>query len=160
MERKAEKYYVFLIYLGLVLAPVGIFWQLHNCDFINYDDPVYVTENEYVKAGLSRESIIWAFTKPHHHMWHPITSLSHILDCQLFGLNPFGHHLTNLLLHIANTLLLFGILKRICLLIDMKNDSMSIWRKNAGRERLWLTLRIKNCTRFTAEWVPFPFRQA
>jgi hypothetical protein len=74
---------------------------------------ITITENPNINRGITRQSVLWAFTKPHRSMWHPLTSLSHMLDCQLFGLNPSWHHLTNLLFHAASVLLLFGIFKRM-----------------------------------------------
>src|SRR5208283_5683990 len=71
-----------------------------------------VTENIHIMHGLTLKGIVWAFTTTYAHFWHPLTMASHMLDVQLFGLNPHGHHLTSLLLHIANTLLLFFILNR------------------------------------------------
>ena len=82
-------------------------------DFITYDDDLYITENSHVKAGITRDSIVWAFTKLHFYMWHPLTSLSHMLDCQLFGMNPHAHHLMSLFFHILNTLILFMVLKEM-----------------------------------------------
>jgi Flp pilus assembly protein TadD len=79
---------------------------LHN-GFTGYDDPEYVTDNMHVSTGLTAPNVAWAFTTAHSSNWHPLTWLSHALDCQLFGLAPAGHHLTSLLLHVANTLLLF-----------------------------------------------------
>lgn len=104
---------ILLIYLFLALATFMSFWQLNLCDFINFDDPDYVTNNPYVKNGLTWEGIRWAVTSGHAANWHPLTWLSHMLDVQLFGLNPYGHHLVNLLFHIANTLLLFFVLHRM-----------------------------------------------
>lgn len=76
-------------------------------DFTGYDDPDYVTANPRVTSGLTSENVRWAFATAHSSNWHPLTWLSHSLDCQLFGLNPAGHHLTSLLLHIVNTMLIF-----------------------------------------------------
>ena len=84
----------------------------HN-GFVSYDDPRYVTDNAHVYNGITRESIIWAFTTSHASNWHPLVWLSHMLDCRLFGLNPLGHHLTSLLFHVANALLLFFVLKKM-----------------------------------------------
>lgn len=109
--RDRNKHYLFLIYVALALATIIAFEPVRHNDFVNYDDQRYVTENPHVKAGITRESVVWAFTTPHFGMWHPLTSISNMLDCQLFGLDPFWHHLTNVLFHLANTLLLFGILK-------------------------------------------------
>jgi tetratricopeptide (TPR) repeat protein len=122
MERAPKKLYVLrlleanlssLIYLVLALATFIAFERLCYSNFVNYDDDVYVTENPHVNCGITADSIFWAFTNPHCNMWHPLTSLSHMLDCQLFGLVPFWHHLTSLLFHIAGTLLLFWVLKRM-----------------------------------------------
>jgi tetratricopeptide (TPR) repeat protein len=95
------------ICLFLVLVILFVYYQSIHYDFVNYDDEVYVTENMQVKAGLTFEGIIWAFTTGHGANWHPLTWISHMLDCELFGLNPMGHHWINLQLHIANTILLF-----------------------------------------------------
>ena len=102
-----------MVCLFLILASLAVYWQVQDHDFVNYDDDNYVTENPHVQAGLTREGIIWAFTTFHACNWHPITWLSHMLDCQIYGLNPGGHHVTGLLFHIANTLLLFVVLKRM-----------------------------------------------
>jgi len=96
-----------LIILLLVLVTLWVFWKVTSYDFVTFDDEVYVTENHQVQAGLTGEGLKWAFTTTHANFWHPLTWLSHMLDCHLFGLNPGGHHLTNLLLHITNTVLLF-----------------------------------------------------
>jgi tetratricopeptide (TPR) repeat protein len=76
-------------------------------DFTGYDDPEYVTQNAHVNTGLSAANIEWAFGSAHSNNWHPLTWISHALDCTLFGLRPAGHHAMSLALHIANTLLLF-----------------------------------------------------
>ncbi len=102
-----------LIYLFLAVAALIAFRQVNQCDFINYDDPLYVTDNIHVMSGITLGSIRWAFTTGHSANWHPLTWMSHMLDVQLFGLNPRWHHLTNLLFHIANTLLLFFVFHRM-----------------------------------------------
>jgi protein O-mannosyl-transferase len=94
----------------LVLITLAAFWPLHQNDFINYDDQQYLTENPNVQSGLSPQGLRWAFTTSHASNWHPLTWISHMIDCQLFGLKPAGHHLVSLALHIANTLLLFALL--------------------------------------------------
>lgn len=113
MEQEHDKRYVPLIYVTLMLATIVAFGQVRRNDFINLDDDKYVTENPQVKAGITRQSVYWAFTSSHAANWHPLTWLSHMLDCQLFGLDPAWHHLTNLAFHIANTLLLFWLLKKM-----------------------------------------------
>jgi Flp pilus assembly protein TadD len=101
------------VYLFLTIAIVTVFYQLPGLDFVNLDDGMYVTENTHVQAGLTLDSFTWAFSLNNSSYWHPITWLSHMLDCQLFGLNPAMHHLINLIIHLANSLLLFLILKRM-----------------------------------------------
>ncbi|UCE99319.1 MAG: tetratricopeptide repeat protein [Planctomycetota bacterium] len=103
----------FLIYVILILVTFVSFSPVLNHGFVDYDDNDYVTENPHVKAGLTRDSIIWAFTAEHSSNWHPLTWLSHMLDCQLFGTEPWGHHLMSLLIHIINTVLLFAMLKKM-----------------------------------------------
>src|SRR5665213_3861684 len=81
--------------------------------FVIYDDPDYITGNAHVKAGLTWPGIIWAFTTGDAANWHPLTWISHMTDCQFYGVNPAGHHLTNLLFHTANSLLLFLLLEKL-----------------------------------------------
>jgi tetratricopeptide (TPR) repeat protein len=102
----------FYIGLFLIVATLAVYWQVQKHDFTYFfDDNEYVTNNVHVQAGLTRESIVWAFTTTDEANWHPLTWLSHMLDYQLYGLDPSGHHLTNVLLHLANTLLLFLVLR-------------------------------------------------
>jgi tetratricopeptide (TPR) repeat protein len=89
----------------------GTYQRLLDSDFIVYDDDQYVTANPAVRDGLTPEAVRWAFTTGHAANWHPLTWLSHLLDVELYGLNPRGHHLTSLVLHIANTVLLFLVLR-------------------------------------------------
>lgn len=110
---KSQKLHILLICLGLILATAIAFEPVRHNDFVSYDDAMYVTENPRVNQGLSLESLRWAFTTTHASNWHPLTWLSHMLDCELFGLNPLWHHLVNLLFHTANTLLLFWILTKL-----------------------------------------------
>ena len=79
----------------------------------HYDDPEYVTANPHVQSGLTWKGVIWAITTGAASNWHPLTWISHMLDCQLYGLNPIGHHLTNVLFHLANSILLFLLLQRL-----------------------------------------------
>ena len=102
-----------IICLFLIMTTLAVYWQVGNHEFINYDDDDYVTENRQVRAGCTIEGVTWAFTTRFHGHWHPLTWLSHMMDCQLFGLNPGRHHLASLFLHIANTLLLFLVFKRM-----------------------------------------------
>jgi len=101
------------ICLVLITVTLAVFWQVSNHEFVNFDDDDYISENPHVQSVLSRQAIIWAFTATRAANWHPLTWLSHMIDCQLYGLNPSGHHLTNVLFHLVNTLLLFLLLNRI-----------------------------------------------
>jgi tetratricopeptide (TPR) repeat protein len=108
-----NRYSVFLVCFALLLSTLLVFGQVRNFDFVNHDDDVYVYENPYVSGGLTSQNIRWAFTTGHASNWHPVTWLSLMLDCQLFGPNPGRMHLVNLFLHLANTLLLFAVLKKM-----------------------------------------------
>ncbi|MFC1577587.1 tetratricopeptide repeat protein [Thermodesulfobacteriota bacterium] len=99
------------ICMFLVLVTLAVYFQVGKFDFTNYDTAEYVYENAYVKDGLTAESIRWAFSAIHRSNWHPVTWLSHMLDVQLFGLNPGAHHWTSVGFHLANTLLLFMVLR-------------------------------------------------
>jgi tetratricopeptide (TPR) repeat protein len=90
-----------------------VFGQTLGHEFVNYDDDFYVYENPAVTRGLTLQGIIWAFTHVHCSNWHPLTWVSHMLDCQFYGLSPGGHHLTNILLHTATAILLFLILRQM-----------------------------------------------
>jgi len=96
-----------------VAVTLAVFGQTLTHDFVNFDDHVYVYENPLIIRGLSAEGIIEAFTHTHARNWHPLTTLSHMLDCQLYGLNAGGHHLTNVILHTISVLLLFLVLKQM-----------------------------------------------
>lgn len=110
-----------LVYLLLILTTLIVFHQLPSHDFINLDDDLFVYENPQVQAGLTKQSVIWAFTTFHPDYWRPLSWLSHMLDCQLFGLRPGLHHLVNLLFHLANTALLLFILRKM---------TGSLWRSS------------------------------
>ena len=99
----------------LVLAAITfvVFGQTAGFRFVNYDDDKYVYDNPVVAQGLTFKGIVWAFTSIHASNWHPLTWLSHELDCQLYGLNPAGHHLTNVLLHTATVITLFLVLRQM-----------------------------------------------
>jgi Flp pilus assembly protein TadD len=104
---------VWLIAVLLALVTIALYWPATSHDFVNYDDNFYVTSNVHVQNGLTLESLKWAFFNPVAANWHPLTLLSHMLDCQLFGLKPWGHHLTSVLLHAVNTVLVFLFLRRL-----------------------------------------------
>jgi tetratricopeptide (TPR) repeat protein len=112
MDNVSLKYPATGICLALALITLVVFWQVRNFEFIHYDDVEYITQNPHIQSGLNLKSIKWAFTTGYASNWHPLTWLSHILDCRIFGLAAGGHHLVNLLLHIINTLLLFVVLAR------------------------------------------------
>jgi tetratricopeptide (TPR) repeat protein len=107
-----DKHKTLLISFILALSALVAYGHLVRNDFVNWDDDEYIIDNPNVNSGLSIENIRWAFSESNISYWHPLTWLSHMLDCELFGLNPGLHHLVGLLFHIANTLLLFVLLKR------------------------------------------------
>ena len=102
-----------LICIFLMVATFCVYSQVQDHEFINFDDNRLVTKSSLVQAGLTNENIIRVFTTTHYGGWAPITSISYMLDYQLYGLNPKGFLLTNLFFHIANSLLLFLILFRM-----------------------------------------------
>jgi hypothetical protein len=101
------------ISLLLAAAVFLVFLPVLKCQFVNLDDPLYVTSNSNVQAGLTHAGLVWAFRTGDAGNWHPLTWISHMLDCQLYGLGPAGHHLTNLLFHALNSILLFILLQRL-----------------------------------------------
>ena len=102
-----------LICIFLMVATFCIYSQVQDHEFINFDDDIYITDNLNVQAGLTSESVEWAFTTFTLGNWCPVTWFSHMLDYQLYGLHAKGHHLTSLFFHIANSLLLFLVLFRM-----------------------------------------------
>ena len=102
-----------IIYLFLAAISVTVFGQTIRYDFVNFDDDLYVYDTPGVSKGLTINGILAAFTHPHAHNWHPLTTISHMLDCQLYGLNAGGHHFTNVLLHTIVVLLLFRVLRQM-----------------------------------------------
>ncbi|MGA2904319.1 MAG: tetratricopeptide repeat protein [Candidatus Korobacteraceae bacterium] len=98
--------------LVLVLVTAALYFPVHSYPFVNYDDTLYVTQNAHVQDGLTWDTVRWAFTTYHVGTWHPLTWLSHALDCQLFDLGPAGPHDVNLMLHVLNVVLLFWVLQR------------------------------------------------
>jgi tetratricopeptide (TPR) repeat protein len=108
-----QRHILFLISAALVAAIAIAYEPMRHSDFVELDDNKYVTENPNVTGGITRDSVIWAFTKTYASNWHPLTWLSHMADCEIYGLNPAGHHITNVLIHIANSLLLFWVLRKM-----------------------------------------------
>ena len=113
MAKNTQKHLAAVIYAALAVITFIVYRQVPHNDFVLYDDNAYVTNNPAISNGLTLESVLWAFKAPRVGFWHPLTIISHMLDCELFGQKPFWHHLVSLLFHIANTLLLFLILKNM-----------------------------------------------
>src|ERR1700722_20768485 len=113
MPNFTRKHLIAMLWLALAVVTFAVYLPMLGHDFINFDDPDYITNNPHVKAGLTWPGIVWAFQIGYAAYWQPLTWISHMMDCDLYGLNPAGHHLTNLLFHIANTLLLFFLLNRL-----------------------------------------------
>jgi tetratricopeptide (TPR) repeat protein len=104
---RAQKRMVAGVCAALVLACIAIYGQTLSHEFLHYDDDLYVTENGHVQAGLNLKSVGWAFVAEDAHYFHPLTWMSHMLDCSLYGMHPWGHHLTSLVFHAAASVLLF-----------------------------------------------------
>jgi tetratricopeptide (TPR) repeat protein len=111
VDFKTKRFSLYLIFFLLIGCTSFVYWQVDKFDFISFDDHQYVSKNPHVMSGLNKKNLLWAFTTFEAANWHPLTWLSHALDCQIYGEKPAGHHLSNLILHIANTLLLFFILR-------------------------------------------------
>src|SRR6516225_5097068 len=108
-----------LICLVLGVVTFAVYWAARRNEFLNWDDLTYVSINDHVRGGITWANIVWAFTHSYSSNWHPLTWISHMLDCQLFGLNPSPPHLVNVAFHIANVLLLF---------VFLRNATGALWR--------------------------------
>jgi cytochrome c-type biogenesis protein CcmH/NrfG len=102
-----------LVYAGLLVLVLAIYARTAGYDFVYYDDPDYVTANAMVREGLTLHGLRWALTSTEAANWHPVTWASHMLDVELFGLQPGAHHLVNVVLHLVNACLLFELLRRM-----------------------------------------------
>ncbi len=109
----SERVVTGIVCILLVAIVWIVFGQTLRHEFVNYDDDQYIYENPRVTNGLTLEGIQWAFTHVHADNWHPLTTISHMLDCQLYGLQPWGHHLTNVLLHATAAVFLFLALRKL-----------------------------------------------
>jgi protein O-mannosyl-transferase len=101
------------ICLGIALCTLIVFWPVHSYEFVNYDDPDYVTENGMVQRGLTVDGLLWALKTSYASNWHPLTWISHMIDANIYGPHAGGHHFTNILFHITNAILLFLLLNRL-----------------------------------------------
>jgi len=112
-HRTTSRWVVFGVCICLALLTWAVFGQTLRHDFVNYDDPRYVYQNTRITNGLNIAGIAWAFTHIHAENWHPLTTITHMLDCQLYGLRAGGHHSTNVLLHTIGVILLFIVLRQM-----------------------------------------------
>jgi len=113
MTERGSRRQTWAVCLLLTAAVLAVYGPALHCGFIEFDDTDYVTHNGHIQHGLNWAAIQWAFTTDHCANWHPLTWLSHLVDFQLYGLNPAGHHATSVLFHLANSLLLFLLLRRL-----------------------------------------------
>jgi protein O-mannosyl-transferase len=113
MDDTQSKRQTWLVCLGLALVVLAVYIPLLHSEFVDFDDGDYVTSNDMVQHGVSWAGIVWAFSTVHASIWHPLTWISYQVDSQLHGMNPGGYHLTNVLLHLANSILLFLLLRRM-----------------------------------------------
>src|ERR1039457_2970530 len=112
MASKLNKRTVLLCLL-LVAGTLGVYWPVTGFDFVNFDDQIYVTENAHIHDGITWAGLKWALRASETANWHPVTWVSHMLDCQLYGPRAGGHHATSLFLHMVNSWLLFALLLRL-----------------------------------------------
>ena len=108
-----SKEQILIVYIVLTVVTFAVFWQLNQYDFVNIDDDVYVTANSHIKSGITLDGLRWAFSTTYAEFWQPLVWLSLMFDYQLYGLNAGGYHLTNLILHIMGSLLLFWLFNRM-----------------------------------------------
>lgn len=108
-----NRYGHILVALFLIMSILAVYWQVRTHEFTGFDDDLYITENYQVQSGLTLESVTWAFTAVHAGYWLPLTWLSHMVDCQLFGLDAGWHHLMSVLFHIVNAVLLFLVFRKM-----------------------------------------------
>ena len=112
-ESSTHRWTPTLIAVALIAATVAAYWPVRHNGFVDFDDPSYVTENYHVRGGLKLAEIGWVFTHFYYYNYSPLTLLSHMLDVQLFGLNPAGHHFMNVAIHALNSVLLFLLFLRM-----------------------------------------------
>ena len=120
--------------LGLALATVtlAVYAQTAGFEFVSFDDGHYVTRNHHVNRGFTARGVAWAFVSGNEN-WHPLTWLSHMLDVQLYGLDPAGHHATAVALHVVNTLLLFGLLQSMTRATGRSApDTITVFKNGGG----------------------------
>jgi len=110
IEPSKQKLIVYFLLTAVILA---VYWQVNQFDFINFDDNIYITNNPIIQSGLSLEGFHWAFGSKYFGLWNPLVWLSFMLEYQFYGLHAGGYHLTNLILHILSTLLLFWLMNRM-----------------------------------------------
>lgn len=102
-----------IVYVILAMVTVAVFWQVSQYDFVRLDDFEYIINNSHIQSGITLDAVYWAFSTTNQNLWNPLIWLSLMFDYQLFGLNAGGYHMTNLILHILSTLLLFWLFKRM-----------------------------------------------
>lgn len=107
---RSEAPRIVLTCLAIIMVTAAVYWQIGSHEFISFDDNLYITENPHVQQGLTADGVRWAFSIQGTSYWHPLTWLSHMLDCELFGLKAGMHHLMNLFIHVMNSTLLFLVL--------------------------------------------------
>ena len=113
LQKRSLCWKTICICIALAALTWAVFGQTVQYDFVNYDDPSYVYQNARITSGINVANVAWAFTHVHSENWHPLTTITHMLDCQLHGLNARWHHFTNVLLHCLAVVLLFVALERM-----------------------------------------------
>jgi tetratricopeptide (TPR) repeat protein len=111
MFRLLKKNLLFIYcFIALFVATIYVYSDVNKFNYVNYDDNEYVSENYNIQKGINAESLKWCFTAVHSNNWHPVTWISHMVDFSLFGINPAGHHVVSVIIHIVNVFLLFILL--------------------------------------------------
>ncbi|MEI7943115.1 MAG: hypothetical protein WCH76_08170, partial [Candidatus Riflemargulisbacteria bacterium] len=111
MFRLLKKNLLFIYcFITLFVATIYVYSDVNKFNYVNYDDNEYVSENYNIQKGINAESLKWCFTAVHSNNWHPVTWISHMVDFSLFGINPAGHHIVSVVIHIVNVFLLFILL--------------------------------------------------
>jgi Flp pilus assembly protein TadD len=110
---KEKRLNIFAIYFFLLIITLSATFPLLKADFVHWDDDVYIVDNDRVKQGITLDNVKWAFSTIYFGFYYPLTWLSHMLDCTIYGLSPTGHHLTNIIIYFLNVLLVFEFFKRL-----------------------------------------------
>ena len=120
-----------IICLLLASITLVLYWPALDFDFVCLDDGAFITSNNIVQGGITRHGFLWALKAAYAGNWHPLTWLSYMVDSQFFGAKPWGYHLTNVLIHTANAVLLFLVLQRLTGAGVVGRGSVEAWERGS-----------------------------